>query len=101
MLKKSVNINYSFDQTRERLNVAKIQTIEDLNSVDFNKYTDTNFLSWVRYIVLPIKTKSLNKICKLSTEEGSKVRLSWLMGELYYKKRALPQIKVLRQTTFC
>lgn len=101
MLKKSVNIDYSFDQTRECLNIAKIQTIEDLNSVDFSKYTDTNFLSWVRYTMLPIKTESLNKICKLSTEEGSKIRLSWLMGELFYKKRALPQIKILKQTTFC
>lgn len=85
---------------QKRLDITKIRTVEDLNSTDFSKYADERFASWVRYIVLPVKTESLNKICKLSTEEGAKINLGWSMGELYYKKRALPQVKILKQTTF-
>ncbi len=84
----------------KRLDITKIKTVEDLNSVNFSEYVDKHFLMWVRYIVFPIKTESLNRICELSTKEGSKVTLGWSMGELYYKTLAIPQIKKLKQMTF-
>jgi len=81
------------------LDITKIQTVEDLNSVNFDEYTDTEqHPSWVRYINDPVSQKDLDRICDLSEEVGSNVQLGCSMGELYYKVRPLPQIKVLEQT---
>ena len=85
------------DPTREILDITKIQTLEDLNSTDFKKYSCGQFESWVRYINDPVAQDDLDRICELAHEEGSKVKLGWSMGELYYKKRALPQIKKVEQ----
>lgn len=82
---------------QEVLDITKIQTVEDLNSVDFSKYVNQQYLSWVRHITDPISSKELDRICDLSRKVESKIRLSWSMGELYYSVRALPQIKILKQ----
>ena len=86
------------DPTREILDITKTQTLEDLNLIDFEKYSEDKFKSWVRYINDPTAQDDLNRICKLSQKEGSKVKLGWSMGELYYKERALPQVKKMEQT---
>lgn len=82
---------------QEVLDITRIQTVKDLNSVDFSKYVSQQHLSWVRHITSPISSKELDRICDLSEKSGSKIQLGWLMGELYYKTRALPQIKMLKQ----
>lgn len=82
---------------QEILDITKIRTVEDLNSIDFNKYTNDGDLSWVRHINDPVMQSDLSRICDLSTKVGSKVTLGWSMGELFYKIRALPQIKALKQ----
>lgn len=86
--------------TQEILDVTKIQTVEDLNATDFSKYMDQQHLSWVRHITNPVSSKDLDRVCNLSEEVESKVILSWSMGELFYKVRPLPQIKVLKQIPF-
>ncbi len=73
---------------REILDITKLQTVEDLNSTDFSKYADGTFPSWVRHINDPVAQEDLDRICKLTHQEGSKVKLSWHWGELYYKVRA-------------
>ncbi len=85
------------DPTREILDITKIQTLEDLNSTDFKKYACNQFKSWVRYINDPVAQNDLDRICELAHEEGSKIKLGWSMGELYYKERALPQVKKMEQ----
>lgn len=84
---------------QKRLDISKVKTVEELNSINFGEYADKQYKSWIRFIVFPITTKALNEICKLSTKEGSMVNLGWSMGDLYYKKRVLPQIKPLKQMT--
>ena len=89
--------------TQEILDITKIRTVEDLNAIDFSKYVDKQFPILVKHIIYPNTSEQLNKICKLSNEVGSKVWLRWsinncwLTGDLYYRIRALPQIKALRQ----
>lgn len=83
--------------TQERLDITKIKTVEELNSIDFSKYADKRYQSWVRYIVSPVTSMALNDICNLSEKEGATVDLGWTMGELYYNNRALPQIKPFKQ----
>lgn len=85
--------------TLQKLDITKIQTIKDLNSTNFSKYVDKPHSSWVRYINMPVSTKDLDRVCDLSEKVGSKVTLGWSMGDLYYKMRALPQVKVLKQST--
>ena len=82
---------------REILDITKLRTVEDLNSTDFSKYAEETHPSWVRHINSPVAQDDLDRICDLSEEEGCKVQLGWIMGELYYKVRALPQVKKLRQ----
>lgn len=82
---------------QETLDITKVKTVEDLNSVDFNKYADKRFSEWVRHINYPVKQKDLYRVCDLSTKTGSKVILGWSMGELFYKVRILPSIKPLKQ----
>ena len=84
-------------QEQKRLDITKIKTVEELNSIDFSKYADKRSQSWVRYIVSPVTSKALNEICDLSEKEGATVKLGWTMGELYYNNRSLPQIKPLKQ----
>lgn len=86
-------------QEQERLDITKIKTVEELNSIDFSKYADKRHPSWARYIVSPVTSKALNEICDLSTKEGSMVDLGWTMGELHYRDKVLPQIKPLKQMT--
>jgi len=74
---------------QERLDITKIKTVDDLNSVNFSKYADKQYESWVRHIVLPVTTKALNEICDLSTKEGSMVNLGWSMGEIFYSNKVL------------
>ena len=83
--------------TQETLDITKIQTVEDLNAIDFSKYVNQQHLSWVKHITNPISSKDLDRICNLSEGVGSKVTLGWTMGELFYKARPLPQVKVLKQ----
>ena len=80
------------------LDITKIRTVEDLNSVDFSKYADDRFLTWVRHINSPVTSNDLDRVSDLSEEVGAKVILGWTLGELYYKVRALPQIKRFSQT---
>lgn len=90
---------------QEILDITKIQTIEDLNAIDFNKYVedfnkyvDSQSPIRVKYIIYPNTSEQLNRICKLSNEAGSKVKLNWSIsnywsiGDLYYRIRTLPQI---------
>ena len=82
---------------QERLDITKIKTVEELNSIDFSKYADKRYLSWVRFIESPVSSKALNEICDLSEKEGSMVDLGWTMGELHYRDKVLHQIKPLKQ----
>ncbi len=79
------------------LDISSLKTVEDLNNTDFSKYACKRHKSWVRHINNPVAQDDLNRICDLSEEEGAKVQLGWTMGELYYRVRALPQIKVPKQ----
>ncbi len=79
------------------LDISNLKTVEDLNSTDFSKYACKEFKNYVRHINNPVAQDDLERICDLAHQEGSKVKLNWRMGELYYKVRALPQIKKLRQ----
>lgn len=85
------------ESVQKRLDITKIKTVEELNSIDFSKYADKRYLSWVRHIVSPVTSKALNEICDLSTKVGSMVDLGWSMGELHYRDKVLPQIKPLKQ----
>lgn len=85
------------NSSQERLDVTKIDTVEKLNSTDFSKYIDKHDESWIRYIIFPVSTVALNKICELSTQEGSMFNLGWTMGDLFYKKKALPNTRPFKQ----
>lgn len=66
------------------LDITKIRTVEDINSTDFSKYADTKHLVWVRCINTPVSSGDLSRICALSRQPGSKIKLNWSMGELFY-----------------
>ena len=84
---------------RELLDLRTLKTVEDIDNTDFSKFADERFKSWVRHIVYPVAQDDLNRVCNLSMEEGCKIGLSWSMGDLYYRDRALPQIKVPKQAS--
>ena len=85
--------------TQERLDITKVKTVEELNSIDFSKYADKRFKSWVRHIVYPVSSEALDEICALSAKEGSMLYFCWAMGDLYYKNKVLPEIKPFKQMT--
>ena len=74
-------------QVQERLDITEIKTVEDINATDFSKYVDKPSSSWVKYVVYPVASKVLDDLCKLSTKEGSTVKLGWSMGDLYYSNK--------------
>ncbi len=74
--------------SKENLDVKTLKTVEDLNKTDFSKFADSTHKSWVRHIVYPIGQAELNRICDLSFETNSKVKLANSMGDLYYEQSA-------------
>ena len=85
---------------RALLDTTKIRTIEDLNSTDFAKYTNTEGAPWVRYTVNRTLTRELNRLCALSEEVGTKIQLKHGLGRLYYKIRKCkaPKYKWIKLT---
>ena len=81
------------------LDITKIKTVKELNSIDFSKYVDKQSSPWVKYVKSPVPSKALDAICNLSTKEGSMVTLGWSMGDLFYKELFLPQTRPLKQMT--
>jgi len=65
------------------LNIENIETVNQLNEIDWGKYTDYYHINWVRYIHYPVSYDALTNICVLSENKNSNVKLMWSMGELY------------------
>ena len=65
------------------LDIENIKTVEQLNSIDWDKYTDSYHISWVRYIHYPVSCDALDNICILSGNINSNIKLMWSMGELH------------------
>jgi len=72
---------------KERLDIKTLKTVEDLNSVNFSQFANDQFKNWVKYIVYPVSTNDLNRLCELAESRSCKVRLWWSMGDLYYKEK--------------
>lgn len=66
------------------LNIENIKTIEQLNNVDWEKYTSFYHPKWIKHIRYPISCDTLNGICRLSNDKNSNVKLAWDMGELHF-----------------
>jgi len=82
---------------QEKLDITTIKTIEDINNTDFEKYSSEQFSNWLKHIVYPVSQDDLNRVNELSFQPGCEVELTWSMGDLYWRKRALPEIKVPKQ----
>ncbi len=72
---------------KERLDTRQIKTVEQLNAVNFSKYENRVDKGHVEYVQDPISSAELSRICELSTDQGSKVTLSWNMAELFFKMK--------------
>ena len=69
----------------ERLNLATIQTPEDVDKTDWSKYaTNKDFKSWVKSILYPVSQDILDRVCELA-KKSNNIRLSNSMGSLYYR----------------
>jgi hypothetical protein len=65
------------------LNIKDIKTVEQLNAVNWETYTDLYHPNWIRYIHYPVSCDALDDICVLSGDKNSNVKLIWSMGELH------------------
>ena len=75
------------------LDIIKIRTVEDLNSIDFSKYASKLHKSWVKHIQYPVDSKELSRVCNLSDEKNAKTGLCWRGGELFYHKKVVNKVE--------
>lgn len=88
--------------TPKILDITKIRTINDLNTLDLSKYTCYEHPSWIRYINKQEGSDDLSRICKLSTGVRSRLRLRLSMGELFFvekiKKKKVMKLPKIEET---
>jgi len=66
---------------REILDIVKIKTVEQLESVPWKRYLHDH--SWLKHIKYPLSQKEMTRVCLLS-EQSDKVRLRNSMGDMYF-----------------
>ncbi len=80
----------------ETLDLTKLQTVEELEGVNwalhFDKEHNNGTNGWVRHIMSPVLQSELTRVCKLA-QDSNKLRLSNSMGELYIKQGSV-QLKL-------
>jgi hypothetical protein len=71
---------------RERLDITKLKTVEDLNNTPWEDYAGEGSKQWVRYIKYPVAASELDRVNELSFEKGCNVKITWNMGDLYFSR---------------
>lgn len=73
---------------QERLDIAKLQSVEDLEAVNWSQYFcgvhNNGIDGWLKHIKYPVLSEDLNRVCKLAAK-CKRIRLSHGMGELFVK----------------
>lgn len=75
---------------RERLDITKLRTVEDIDTVNYPDFFgdahNDGVNGWVKFIQSPVSQRDLDRICELSTK-SEKVKLGNNMGELFMGRR--------------
>lgn len=74
----------------EQLDLENINTVEQINNVDWSIYCNVNeHPNWINLIKYPVSQDNLTIVCTLSQKDKSNISLFNSMGELFWEvKRA-------------
>lgn len=74
----------------KRLDITKLQTVEDIDTVNypdfFGNVHNDGVDGWVKFIKSPVAQRDLDRVCELSTR-SKKIKLGNNMGALFVEKR--------------